>query len=888
MTRPRLRRRAAITALVAGLVGAVVGLAVTGTGEPASALRLLTGDAWLDNASAGSVSHVSGYTGQADAQTAVGKPGDPFEVVQRADGAYVLDLRTGRLSRLDDSSLSVGATAAETGTPAALQVVAGTSTTWLVDRSSGIVQQVNPSTLAPIGNQIPLGGPAGGALVDTGGSLWVPLATPGQVAEVNPDGAVARQAFGRPGDQVQVADTSTGVWGVDAAAATAGALEDHAAHAVALPANAPGSSPLVGGSATSADLVVVEGRQVLDVDTSVSSLSSLALPAAARATQVAVSQGRAYLLDPAVDQLESFNLAPLQPLPPVTVPAGSTQLVSKDNLVFVNSPGSPQALVVNADGAVTPITKYVPAAPAGGVGPNSGSSGPAGGPAHGRSPAVTSQPSPVGPGNTASAPSGPAATAPAATTSPATTSLATGAGPPATTTPPPPTLSTPATSTAGPPPSPATTQPPTVPGVPAISQVTAGDGVITVSWSPPASDGGSPVLRYQVTATPSGTSHVVASGTGSVTFSGLTDGVRECVQVQAFNQVGAGPLSPAGQSCATPLKDSPGQVTNVRASESAAGQVRLSWSAPSLGPYHTPIRSYTVHGGPAPVTAPGLATTISGLASGSAYAFTVVATNTAGNSGPASATTGVNTWATPGSVRSLTVTAGDGQLAVKWGAASVPKGSPAVSRYEVSVAGSTHSTTGTTWTTSAPAWSNETVKVYAVNSVGSGPTSTASGTAWARVSTVLCDDSLSGDSAVLNQGLCPAPPGAWTSKGNSGISWISAQAGHSAPGVVNDYLCITYYSGSVSGDIYALVDRPTEAACTAALPGYQKNVPKPDIPHVIAYVSTKSLGSGSQHICDYEGHTTGKDGTYTSYELSPCGKTPSGLSGGSQKFSFYT
>ena len=110
MARRRSRRRIAITALVAAVFGAVVGLAVTGPGEPASALRLLSGGAWLGNGSTGTVSHVNGYSGGTDAQAVVGKPGDPFEVVQRADGAYVLDLRTGRLSRLDDSTLAVATT----------------------------------------------------------------------------------------------------------------------------------------------------------------------------------------------------------------------------------------------------------------------------------------------------------------------------------------------------------------------------------------------------------------------------------------------------------------------------------------------------------------------------------------------------------------------------------------------------------------------------------------------------------------------------------------------------------------------------------------------------------------------------------------------------------
>ena len=327
--RPRSRRRVAITVLVAALVVAVVGLAVTGTGEPASALRLLTGDAWLENASAGTVSHVNGYTGRADIQTTVGRPGDPFEVVQRADGAYVLDLRTGKLLRLDDSTLSVVSTATETGTSAALQVVAGTSTTWVIDHSSGIVQQVIPSTLAPIGRQIALGGRTGAAWSTPTGSLWVPRNRPG-----GPSTRSTRLARS-PGSRSAIPATRCR-WRTPARACGRSTRSRPrrrpcrtrpSTRCPARPASPTG--PLVG-------VVVLQPRpggggrpEVLDIDTSLPALSSLALPAAAQATQVAVPPNRAYLLDPRADQLQTVDLAPLQALPPIPVPAGANQLVSQ-------------------------------------------------------------------------------------------------------------------------------------------------------------------------------------------------------------------------------------------------------------------------------------------------------------------------------------------------------------------------------------------------------------------------------------------------------------------------------------------------------------------------------------------------------------------------------
>jgi uncharacterized protein with LGFP repeats len=171
-----------------------------------------------------------------------------------------------------------------------------------------------------------------------------------------------------------------------------------------------------------------------------------------------------------------------------------------------------------------------------------------------------------------------------------------------------------------------------VPGRPTSVTTARGDRSATVSWTA-ADPNGSPVTGYTVTVAPDGAT-VSTTGATTATLTGLTNGRWYSITVTATNAVGTGPTSatvyevPAGV---------PGAVGAVAVTANDGG-VTLRWEPPEDN--GSPITTYTVTASPggARVTAGGPWAWFAPLINGTAYTFTVSATNGAGT-GPASAPT---------------------------------------------------------------------------------------------------------------------------------------------------------------------------------------------------------------------------------------------------------
>jgi Fibronectin type III domain len=224
---------------------------------------------------------------------------------------------------------------------------------------------------------------------------------------------------------------------------------------------------------------------------------------------------------------------------------------------------------------------------------------------------------------------------------------------------------------------------PTVPGAPTGLTATSSNGTATLSWSPPSSDGGSPVQDYFIAGGTSPSAEDITDNVGSLTatISRLTNGTTYYFRVYAQNAYGPG--APATVTVTPQGPGSAPDAPNGLKASAGASFIALSWSAPtSTG--GSPITGYHVYAGHNPqlVGARKFTTSdtnyrIPDADTGSEYYVSVTALNAAGE-GPGTPVTRVftapPTWPSPpGPSRptGLTAHARHGAVVLSW---SPPKG----------------------------------------------------------------------------------------------------------------------------------------------------------------------------------------------------------------------
>ena len=251
-----------------------------------------------------------------------------------------------------------------------------------------------------------------------------------------------------------------------------------------------------------------------------------------------------------------------------------------------------------------------------------------------------------------------------------------------------------------------------------------------ITFTAPVYNGGLPVTGYTVTSSPGGLTATGASSPLSVT--GLSSSTNYTYNVTATNAIGTGPAITSGQVFATTI---PQAVTiGTATATGAAGTVSVAFTANGTGGKTV---TYTATSSPGSITGTGTSPiTVSGLTNGTAYTFTVVASNANGSAAASAASNSATPYTyvappAPSIISSPTVSASGTTVSINSGTWN---GSPTSYQYRIykssdnSLVGDSGSvlTSTTSFSTSGLAYSTN---YYATQSATSGNgTGSATGT----------------------------------------------------------------------------------------------------------------------------------------------------------------
>ena len=259
----------------------------------------------------------------------------------------------------------------------------------------------------------------------------------------------------------------------------------------------------------------------------------------------------------------------------------------------------------------------------------------------------------------------------------------------------------------------------TPPSTPSITNVVSGDGEATIYFE--LSTGSEPIY-YTVTSNPGG---ITVTGTSSpLIITGLTNGTPYTFTITASNSGGTSPSSnPSNPVTPQGVPTAPLNPTAI----AGDGQATVSFTAP-LSDGGSAILTYRITSTPDGIVATGIGTTviITGLTNGTSYTFTVIATNSVGDSPSSTLSNAVTPATVPGAPTINLVSSGNGQLTVNF-TAPLSNGGSVITDYKYSTDGSTYVSAGTiaspfviTGLTNGVTYP---VTIKAVNSVGDGSVS---------------------------------------------------------------------------------------------------------------------------------------------------------------------
>ncbi|MGD0811911.1 MAG: fibronectin type III domain-containing protein, partial [Acidimicrobiales bacterium] len=264
---------------------------------------------------------------------------------------------------------------------------------------------------------------------------------------------------------------------------------------------------------------------------------------------------------------------------------------------------------------------------------------------------------------------------------------------------------------------------------------TPGVDEVTLNWTAPVSDGGSPLSGYEIYQV-GRPSNIFIPVQLNYTITGLKDNTSYSFRVSAVNVVGVGPSSAAASATTATVPDRP---TGLGVTP-GVDEVTLNWTAP-VSDGGSPLSGYEIYqrhrAANIFVPAGQLNYTVTGLKDNTSYSFRVLAVNVVG-AGPSSKAASATTATVPGLTTGLVATPGVDEVTLNWTAPVSDGGSP-LSGYEIYQVGRAANIFIPAQTNYAIAGLEDNTsysfRVSAVNVVGVGPSSAAASATTASATT---------------------------------------------------------------------------------------------------------------------------------------------------------
>lgn len=348
--------------LVLSLVGAMAAT-LLGAGAFIDAFNVQDGNAWLWSDRPGSASRVNANSGRVDMrQPLIDARGHRVRITQNDRYLILHDLESGRVTSVDLTRMGFTGTL-NVGTTSDVSVVLHGDRAAIVDRTKGLVRGIDPVTLRASSQVLRLPPPLVGGAFDADGRLWLAVPSQGTVvaATVGSDGAAT--------DRTEVVSDPDGDLALTVLDHGAVVVDRDGGRLAVVDPDTVTELPVAGTLAdaevparTVGRIVAVtspQDRSVVVFRLGDKSPSRFALPRRGEPGTAVPYQNRIYVPDERAAVVRVFTVDG-EPLAPVRLDGakGDLELEVREGRLFINSPETAVARVVDEDGMAQEVNKY--------------------------------------------------------------------------------------------------------------------------------------------------------------------------------------------------------------------------------------------------------------------------------------------------------------------------------------------------------------------------------------------------------------------------------------------------------------------------------------------------------------------------------------------------